>query len=206
MKRAILSTVFGISLASIALGAEQSVLARVTVYWRDEGQCCASWNGARLREGHCAVDPKKIPYGSKVSFPDTTCVAVDTGPAVVSRKAARRSGRTASERNAMVIDRYFETKQQAVAWTKTHPHFMIVRVQTPGHQPEQNTARLEAGDSKEGASNTARLAARDSNEGTLVPNTNATIPIPSSWYSFRHALEPDRLLMPMLLRCARRRT
>jgi hypothetical protein len=45
----------------------------------------------------CAVDPKKIPYGSKVVFPDATCVAVDTGSAVVNRKAARLSGRTRTE-------------------------------------------------------------------------------------------------------------
>ena len=60
---------------------EQSVLVRVTGYWRGEGSGeRAAWNGARLHPGHCAVDPKKIPYGSKVVFPDTECVAVDTGP------------------------------------------------------------------------------------------------------------------------------
>jgi 3D (Asp-Asp-Asp) domain-containing protein len=74
-------------------GAEHSVLARVTVYWHGEGSGQhGSWNGARLRETHCAVDPKKIPYGSKVVFPDATCVAVDSGPGVVNRKAARLSG------------------------------------------------------------------------------------------------------------------
>ena len=69
---------------------EHSVLACVTVYWRGEGSGeYASWNGARLREGHCAVDPKKIPYGSKVVFPDGASVAIDSGPAVVNRKASR---------------------------------------------------------------------------------------------------------------------
>jgi hypothetical protein len=61
---------------------------------------------AQLREKHCAVDPKKIPYGSKVVFPDAACVAVDSGPGVVNRKAARSCGRTAAERNAIVIDRF----------------------------------------------------------------------------------------------------
>jgi hypothetical protein len=50
---------------------------------------------------------------------------------VVSRKAARRSGYNAAERNAVVVDRYFETKSQAVAWEKSHPHFMEVRVLSP---------------------------------------------------------------------------
>jgi 3D (Asp-Asp-Asp) domain-containing protein len=112
---------------------EHSVLARITVYWRGEGSGeHASWNRAPLRDGYCAVDPKKIPYGSKVVFPDATCVAVDSGPAVVNRKAARSSGRTAAERNAIVIDRFFNTKQKALAWVKAHPRFMTVRILTPG--------------------------------------------------------------------------
>jgi hypothetical protein len=49
----------------------RSTLARVTVYWPGEGSGeQAAWNGARLREQQCAVDPKKIPYGSEVAFPD----------------------------------------------------------------------------------------------------------------------------------------
>jgi 3D (Asp-Asp-Asp) domain-containing protein len=115
-----------------AFAGEHSMLARVTVYWRGEGSGeHASWNGARLREAHCAVDPKKIPYGSKVVFPDATCVAVDSGQAVVNRKAARSSGRTAAERNAIVIDRFFHTKREALAWAKAHPHFMTVQIRVP---------------------------------------------------------------------------
>jgi hypothetical protein len=114
------------------LTTERSTLARVTVYWRGEGSGeHASWNGERLRESHCAVDPKKIPYGSKVAFPDATCTAVDSGPGVVSRKAARSCGQNAAERNAIVIDRFFDTKQKALAWAKAHPHFMMVRIATP---------------------------------------------------------------------------
>ncbi len=116
-----------------AFAEANSTLARVTVYWHREGSGeHASWNGAQLREKHCAVDPKKIPYGSKVVFPDATCVAADSGPAVVNRKAARSCGRTAAERNAIVIDRFFDTKQKALAWAKAHPHFMTVRILTPG--------------------------------------------------------------------------
>ena len=89
---------------------------------------------ARLRAGHCAVDPKKIAYGSKVVFPDATCVAVDTGRDVINRKAARRSGRTPTERSALVIDRFFETKGQALRWANNHPHFMTVRVLSPNEQ------------------------------------------------------------------------
>jgi 3D (Asp-Asp-Asp) domain-containing protein len=109
--------------------AEQTLLARVTVYWNNSGSGeRACWNGVRLRTGHCAVDPRKIPYGTQVLFPDLACVAVDTGPAVVSRRAARGCGRTASEKNALVIDRFFETKREALAWASAHPHFMTVRI------------------------------------------------------------------------------
>ena len=78
------------------------------------------------------LDPKKIRYGSRILLEDEELIAVDTGPAVVSRKAARHSGHNEAERNAVVIDRFFETKSQAVAWEKSHPHFMKVRVLSPG--------------------------------------------------------------------------
>jgi hypothetical protein len=50
----------------------------------------------------------------------------------VNRKAARSCGRSATEREALVIDRFFETKQKALAWAKVNPHFMTVQVRTPG--------------------------------------------------------------------------
>src|SRR3954454_13123731 len=121
----------------------ESVLARVTVYWASGGKGsdrdtrrhkCAT--GLRLRDGHCAVDPKKIPYGSNVILPDgTSLAAVDTGTAVRNRKAARLLGRTAIERSAVVIDRFFETKRQALAWANSHPHFIPVRVVAPNIRP-----------------------------------------------------------------------
>src|SRR5207249_7420958 len=55
-----------------------------------------------------------------------------SGPDVVYRKAARSCGRTVAERNAIVIDRFFDTKQKALSWAKAHPHFMTVRILTPG--------------------------------------------------------------------------
>lgn len=125
---------------------EQPVLARVTVYWRAEG--CglrASSTGARLREGNCAVDPRKIPFGSQVVFADAACLAVDTGPDVVNRKAARVSGRNAREREAIVIDRFFESKEKAMAWTANHPSFVNVWVVPPGskHRSERDHLALD---------------------------------------------------------------
>ena len=118
-----------LSFACQPLASDHTALARVTVYWPGEGSGrSAAWNGAQLREEHCAVDPKKIPYGSKITFGDTECLAVDTGPDVVKRRAARLSGRTAIERSAIVIDRFFHTRQRALAWESAHPHFMMVRI------------------------------------------------------------------------------
>ena len=124
--------------ASEALAKEESLLARVTVYWATGIPKCDRGHatGARLRAGHCAVDPKKISYGSKVFFPDGPCVAVDTGPAVIDRKAARLSGRNRCERGALVVDRFFETKAAALAWERAHPHFMTLRIVSPGSHSE----------------------------------------------------------------------
>ena len=129
------AVMFLLSLASAAFAREESILARVTSYWAGEGPKYAS-TGQRLCAGHCAVDPKRIPYGSKVVFPDRACTAVDTGPAVISRKAARLCGRTASQLKAIVVDRFFETKREAMAWTNAHPHFMTLQVVRPGSDPE----------------------------------------------------------------------
>ena len=115
-----------------AFAGEYSALARVTVYWPGEGSGAnAAWNGALLREGHCAVDPKKVPYGSKVVFHDVECLAVDSGPDVVNRRAVRSCARNAVERNAIVIDRFFRTKERALTWVNANPHFMVVRVRPP---------------------------------------------------------------------------
>jgi len=118
---------------------DNSLLARVTVYWAHGGrgsdrytQQHKSATGQRLQQGHCAVDPRKIPYGSRVVLPDgTTLNAVDTGTAVRNRKAARKAGRTADERSAIVIDKFFENKRQALMWANTNPPFVSVKVIPP---------------------------------------------------------------------------
>ena len=119
---------------------DNPLLARVTVYWAHGGREADRYSrvhksatGTRLQQGHCAVDPRKIPYGSKVVMPDgTTLHAVDTGTAVRNRKAARKSGRTINERNAIVIDKFFETKRQAMIWANSNPPFLSVKVVPPG--------------------------------------------------------------------------
>ena len=142
MKRFLVALGLILLFAPAISAREQSILARVTVYWASGGGGSDRWTrrhicstGARLQAGHCAVDPRRIPSGSKVTLPDGTLLAVDTGSAVVNRKAARRSGRSALERNALVIDRFFETKQQALSWANRNPYFMLVRVSPPDFRP-----------------------------------------------------------------------
>jgi hypothetical protein len=130
MKRLVMTAGLVLSFACQPFASDYTAFARVTVYWPGEGSGkSAAWNGVQLREDHCAVDPKKIPYGSKVMFGDGECMAVDTGPDVVKRKAARSLGQTRAERNAIVVDRFFDTKQRALAWASAHPHFISVQVQ-----------------------------------------------------------------------------
>ena len=138
MKRCLIALGLLLLATPPAFAREQAVLARVTVYWASGGKGSDRWTrkhqtstNVRLRAGHCAVDPRRIPYGSRVCLPDATLLAVDTGRHVVSRKAARKAGRTPLERNALVIDRFFETKRQALGWASTHPAFMTVRVLPP---------------------------------------------------------------------------
>jgi len=90
---------------------------------------------------NCAVDPKEIPYGSKIIFQGGECMAVDTGPAIVNRKAARACGRTPAECNAIVIDRFFNTKEKALASAEANPHFMMIRVRTPDTRPSSSGVR-----------------------------------------------------------------
>jgi 3D (Asp-Asp-Asp) domain-containing protein len=154
MRRLIATIALALLVVPATFAGEQSLLARVTVYWASGGansnhhQCAT---GLRLQTGDCAVDTRHIPYGSSVIFPDgTTSVAVDSGPSVRNRKAARISGRTVYERNAIVIDRFFETKREALSWASQNSLFMTVRVvpsnsrtlaQVPEHPPLDSLAQ-----------------------------------------------------------------
>ena len=185
MKSLITTISFVFLFASAAFAREQTVLARVTVYWPDADpqQQRAAYNGARLRNGHCAVDPNKIPYGSKVVFGNgDECKAIDTGPAVVSRKAARLSGRNANQKNALVVDRYFTSKDEALAWADTHPHFMTLRVIEPGSEkkplPERGTmlAQTDLRSTISSAMNLPAMSA-PSGLGTLDATLAALLPL-----------------------------
>ena len=99
-------------------------LARVTAYWPSEGDYytrhSVAATGVRLHDGHCAVDPNIIPYGSVVDIAGVgKFLAVDTGTAVIERTAARAGGHTKAERNALVIDLFFENRRAGEAFASS---------------------------------------------------------------------------------------
>lgn len=138
-----------------------------------------------MSEAACAVDPRKIPYGSRIIIRDAVCVAIDAGPDVVSRKASRLSGLNAVERKAIVIDRFFATKQKALAWAIAHPHFMMVRILTPDSKQDSKFAATkhpgsalpnvasDATTALEGRSNDVQLGLNPHRAGQTSPLPNS---------------------------------
>jgi 3D (Asp-Asp-Asp) domain-containing protein len=141
-----LAHTLGHDLASTALAAQRKIasgthglvgrLARLTAYWASEGDYYTerhlSATGIHLHGGHCAVDPSIIPYGSVVEIPGFgQFLAVDTGSAVISRAAAREAGHTKAERNALVIDLFFEHRAEGERFAAEAPKFVDVSWWTP---------------------------------------------------------------------------
>lgn len=134
-------------------------LARVTAYWAGEGDYytgrCISATGVRLHDGHCAVDPNIIPYGSVVEIAGVgNYLAVDTGSAVISRTAAKEGGHTSEERSAIVVDLFFEDRSEAERFTAGAAKYVSIRWWTPtsmgmqakaarGLFAEENWTRIE---------------------------------------------------------------
>src|SRR5436190_5239166 len=98
------TVIFFSLLASAAFAREESILARVTSYWAGEGPKFAS-TGRRLCAGHCAVDPKRIPYGSKVVFPDAPAPrSTPDRRSLVAKQLACAGGLRASSRPSWSTD------------------------------------------------------------------------------------------------------
>jgi hypothetical protein len=73
-----------------------------------------------------------IPYGSVVQIAGLgNFRAVDTGTAVVSRRAAREAGRNRGERNALVIDLYFESRSAGENFAATGPKYASISWSKP---------------------------------------------------------------------------
>ena len=187
MKRFVLLLLLGVIATANGFTGDKSLLARVTVYWAHGGRGAdrytrqhKSATGLRLHQGHCAVDPKKIPYGSRVVLPDGTALsAVDTGSAVRNRKAARKLGRTNPERNAIVIDKFFENKRQALAWANSNPPFVSVKVVPPGATAVAPNITNSQPIALSPAPTTMTNAAPAISSGAIAATTNARVASPT---------------------------
>jgi len=103
--------------------------ARVTYYWPGNGGQVGriTSTGVRAECGKsAAVDPKIIPYHSKIIIPEMgkTLVAVDTGAWVKSRKASRKLGR-----DNIVIDIFCRNEAEARRRIREYPMFMKIKVE-----------------------------------------------------------------------------
>ena len=109
-------------LLSCDLCYAQTYLARVTYYW--DGYQTST--GAKPTVNKTiAVDPKIIPYKSKVFIPKMgkTFLAQDTGKDVRSRRASRKLGRS-----NIVVDIYCKNKREADTYIRNFPMFMEIKV------------------------------------------------------------------------------
>jgi 3D (Asp-Asp-Asp) domain-containing protein len=116
-----LITLFAILALFTPVVNAKEYLARVTYYWTHHN---TTSTGVKPQSGKTiAVDPKIIPYGSKVQIPEMqkTYVAQNTGPAVVSKKASK--GKT------IVVDIYCRTKAEADALIAKFPMYMKIKIQ-----------------------------------------------------------------------------
>ncbi len=110
-------------------GNSEEYTARVTYYWSGNGGQVGSQTSTG-KKAICgktvAVDPKIIPYGSKVIIPQMgiTATAIDTGSAVKARTASKKIGK-----NNIVIDVFCASKKIAQQRIKNFPMFMKVIVE-----------------------------------------------------------------------------
>jgi 3D (Asp-Asp-Asp) domain-containing protein len=102
----------------------KKIKVRVTAYWPGQDYWTSRYKsstGYTLKSGKsCAVDPKLIPYGSTVVVAGREFRAIDTGSAVISRKASRGK--------YPVVDLFFASETKAMRELATLPKYAWVEV------------------------------------------------------------------------------
>jgi len=88
----------------------KKIKVRLTAYWVGQDPDTSrfkSSTGYTLKSGRtCAVDPRIIPYGSTVIIGGKEFKAIDTGSAVIAKKA--------SHGKLPVVDLFYKTERQAM--------------------------------------------------------------------------------------------
>lgn len=105
------------------------ITARITYYWPGgSGQVGTKTSTGNVAKSNktAAVDPKVIPYGSKINIPmmQKVYVAHDTGSAVVKRTASRKLGR-----DNIVVDIFCSSRKEASYYIKKYPTFMKIKIE-----------------------------------------------------------------------------
>lgn len=97
---------------------------RITAYWPGQDYWTSRYKsstGYTLKSGiSCAVDPRIIPYGSKVVINGRQFKAIDTGSAVISKKASRGK--------YPVVDLFFASETKAMRELAKLPKYAWVEV------------------------------------------------------------------------------
>ena len=110
----------------------KKMMVRLTTYSRTERHCdrntrkgIASTGKHLVENQSVAVDPKIIPYNSQIIIPELKkkFIAVDTGGAVVSRKASRKTGR-----NDPIVDIFFNKEKDAKYFVENNPKVVEIFV------------------------------------------------------------------------------
>lgn len=102
----------------------KKIKVRLTAYWPGQDYWTSrfkSSTGYTLKSGiSCAVDPKIIPYGSRVVINGRQFKAIDTGSAVISKKASRGK--------YPVVDLFFASETKAMRELAKLPKYAWVEV------------------------------------------------------------------------------
>jgi 3D (Asp-Asp-Asp) domain-containing protein len=97
---------------------------RITAYWPGQDYWTSRYKsstGYTLKPGKsCAVDPRIIPYGSTVTINGREFKAIDTGSAVISKKA--------SKGKYPIVDLFFNCERTAMRELAKIPRYAIVEV------------------------------------------------------------------------------
>jgi 3D (Asp-Asp-Asp) domain-containing protein len=102
----------------------RKIKVRLTAYWCGQDPDTSrfkSSTGYTLKSGRsCAVDPRIIPYGSTVVVDGKEFKAIDTGTAVIAKKA--------SHGKLPVVDLFFKTERQAMVALNNMPTHQWVEI------------------------------------------------------------------------------
>jgi 3D (Asp-Asp-Asp) domain-containing protein len=114
------------------LSYDDKMDVRVTVYWQ-KGSGTDKWTARGMtstgnravNRSTAAVDPKIIPYNSRIVIPELNkdLIAHDTGSAVVKRTASKRTGR-----NEPVVDIFFTYKKEALEFARNQPNVVTAYI------------------------------------------------------------------------------